>query len=165
MDILNKQREYFKSEETLNIKFRINSLKLLKQSILDNLDDLIKAFKVDYNKCEFDVYSTEVGLVIKEINYFIRHLNKLAKTKKVRTSLINIPSRGYLVNEPYGCVLVVAPWNYPFQLALMPIIGAIAAGNTVYLKNSRNTPKISEVIKKILSIFDEKYVYVRDILA
>lgn len=160
--MLDKQRAYFKSGKTLDIKFRINSLKILKESILNNLDELVKAFKEDYNKCEFDVYSTEVGLVIKEINYFIKHLKRLAKAKKVRTSLINIPSCGYRVSEPYGNVLVVAPWNYPFQLAMMPLIGALAAGNTVYLKNSRNTPKVSEVIKNILSVFEEEYVYVME---
>ena len=160
--MLDKQRAYFKSGKTLDIKFRINSLKKLKESILNNLDELVKAFKEDYNKCEFDVYSTEVGLVIKEINYFIKHLKRLAKAKKVRTSLINIPSCGYRVSEPYGNVLVVAPWNYPFQLAMMPLIGALAAGNTVYLKNSRNTPKVSEVIKNILSVFEEEYVYVME---
>lgn len=160
--MLEKQKEYFKSGKTLDVNFRINSLKKLKESILNNLDELVKAFKEDYNKCEFDVYSTEVGLVIKEINYFIKHLKRLAKAKKVSTSLINIPSRGYLVSEPYGNVLVVSPWNYPFQLAMMPLVGAIAAGNTVYLKNSRNTPKVSEVIKNILSVFDEEYIYVME---
>ena len=160
--MLEKQREYFKSGVTLDIKFRINNLKKLKQSILDNLDDLILAFKKDYNKCEFDVYSTEIGLVIKELNYFIRNLKRLAKTKRVRTSLINFPSRGYIINEPYGNVLVVAPWNYPFQLAMMPLIGALTSGNTVYLKLSRNTPCVSEAIKKILSVFSEKYVYVME---
>lgn len=160
--MIEKQREYFRSGATLDVNFRIDKLKLLKQSILNNLDDLVKAFKEDYNKCEFDVYSTEIGLVINEINYFIKHLKKLSKVKKVKTSFINIPSRGYIVNEPYGNVLVVSPWNYPFQLAMMPIIGALAAGNTVYLKSSRNVPKVSEVIKKILSVFDEEYVYVME---
>lgn len=160
--MLEKQKEYFKSGVTLDVNFRINKLKLLKESIFSNLDDLVNAFKEDYNKCEFDVYSTEIGLVISEINYFVKHLKKLAKKRKVKTSLINMPSSGYIVNEPYGNVLVVSPWNYPFQLAMMPLIGAIAAGNTVYLKNSRNVPHISEVIKKILSVFDEEYVYVME---
>ena len=160
--MLDKQREYFKSGETLSINFRIDKLKLLRQSILDNINDLIEAFKEDYNKCEFDVYSTEIGLVLNEVRFFIRNLKRLAKTKKVRTSLINIPSRGYIVNEPYGNVLIVSPWNYPFQLTMMPLIGALAAGNTVYLKTSRNTPKINEVIKKILSVFEEEYVYVME---
>lgn len=160
--MLDKQKEYFKSGETLDVNFRINSLRMLKLSILDNLNELVYAFKKDYNKCEFDVYSTEIGLVINEINYFIKRLKRLAKCKKVRTSLINIPSRGYIISEPYGSVLVVSPWNYPFQLALMPLVGALAAGNTVYLKLSRNTPSINAVIKKMLSVFKEKYVYVME---
>ena len=160
--MLEKQREYFKSGITLDVNFRITKLKLLKESILNNLDDLVKAFKEDYKKCKFDVYSTEIGLVINEINYFIKHLKKLTKKRKVKTALINIPSNGYIVNEPYGNVLVVSPWNYPFQLAMIPLIGALATGNTVYLKNSRNVPRVSEVIKKILSVFDEEYVYVME---
>ena len=160
--MLEKQREYFKSGETLNINFRINKLKILKQSILNNIDDLIKAFKEDYNKCEFDVYSTEIGLVLKEITFFVRNLKKLAKTRKVKTSLINIPSCGYIINEPYGNVLIVSPWNYPFQLTMLPLVGAIAAGNTIYLKTSRNTPKINGIIKKILSVFKEEYIYVME---
>ena len=161
-NILNKQREFFKTSKTLDIKFRKEALLKLKESIFTNLEDLVKAFKEDYNKCEFDVYSTEVGLVIREINYFIRNLNKLSKPKKVRTSLINMPSRGYVLNEPYGNTLIVAPWNYPFQLTMMPLVAAIATGNTVILKSSRNTPKVTSVIEKILSIFDDEYVYVME---
>lgn len=161
-NILNKQREFFKTSKTLDIKFRKEALLKLKESIFTNLEDLVKAFKEDYNKCEFDVYSTEVGLVIREINYFIRNLNKLSKPKKVRTSLINMPSRGYVLNEPYGNTLIVAPWNYPFQLTMMPLVAAIATGNTVILKSSRNTPKVTSVIEKILSVFDDEYVYVME---
>ena len=161
-NILKKQKEFFKSGKTLDVNYRINVLKKLKQSIFDNLDDLVKAFKEDYNKCEFDVYSTEVGLVIKEINYFIKRIKKFSKAKKVRTSLINMPSRGYIINEPYGNVLVVSPWNYPFQLTMMPLAGALAAGNTVFVKCSRNTPMVTSVIEKILSVFDDEYIYVME---
>lgn len=161
-NILNKQRNFFKEGKTLDIKFRKETLIKLKDSIFANLEDLVKAFKEDYNKCEFDVYSTEVGLVIREINYFIRKINKLSKPKRVRTSLINMPSRGYILNEPYGNTLIVAPWNYPFQLTMMPLVAAIATGNTVILKSSRNTPRVTSVIEKILSIFDDEYIYVME---
>lgn len=160
--ILLKQKEFYKKGKTLDINYRIETLKKLKESIFCNLDDLVKAFKEDYNKCEFDVYSTEVGLVVKEINYFIRNLKKLSKPKKVRTSIINMPSTGCVLSEPYGNTLVVSPWNYPFQLTMMPLIGSIAAGNTVFLKSSRNTPKVTKVIEKILSIFDDEYIYVME---
>lgn len=160
--VLEKQREFFKSGVTLNLNFRIECLKMLEESIYYNMNDLISAFKEDYNKCEFDVYSTEVGLVIKEIRYFIKHLKKLAKPKKVRTSLINFPSSGYIVSEPYGNTLVVSPWNYPFQLTMMPLIASMACGNTVYLKSSRNTPRITKVIENILSVFNDEYIYVME---
>ena len=162
MNILDKQRKYFKEGNTLDYSFRLNNLKLLKESIHNNLDNLVKAFKDDYNKCEFDVYSTEVGLVIKEIDYFIKNLKKLMKNKRVRTSLINLPSKGIIVNEPYGNVLIVSPWNYPFQLTMMPLIASIAAGNTSYVKCSRNTPTITKVIQDILSVFKEEYIYVME---
>ena len=159
-NILKKQNNFFKEGNTLSVNYRIDSLKKLKQSIFDNLEDLVKAFKEDYNKCEFDVYSTEVGLVIKEINYFIKKLRKLSRVKRVGTSIINFPSKGYIFNEPYGNTLIVSPWNYPFQLAMMPLVGSLAAGNTVFLKCSRNTPEVSKIIEKILSVFDDEYVYV-----
>jgi len=161
-EILLKQKNFYKTGKTLDVKYRIETLKRLKVSIINNLNDLVKAFKEDYNKCEFDVYSTEVGIVIKEINYFIRHLHKLSKPQKIKTSIINFPSKGYILNEPYGNVLVVAPWNYPFQLTMMPLVGAIAAGNTVFLKSSRNTPRVTKVIENILSIFDNEYVCVME---
>jgi len=160
--ILEKQREFFKTGKTLDVNFRIASLKKMKDSILNNLEELVEAFKTDYNKCEFDVYSTEVGLVIKEINYFIKHAKKLSKAKRVRTSIINMPSKGYIYNEPYGNALIVAPWNYPFQLTMMPLVGAIAAGNTVFLKSSRNTKEVTKIIEKILSVFNDEYVYVME---
>ncbi len=162
MDILEEQRKYFKTGETLSVNYRINALIKLKESILNNIEDLVEAFKSDYNKEEFDVYSTEVGLVLNELNYMIKHVKRLAKPKRVRTSLMNLPSKGYIYKEPYGNVLIVSPWNYPFQLTMMPLIGAIATGNTVYIKCSRNTPMVSKVIERILSVFDNKYIYVME---
>ena len=159
-NVLLKQQMFYKEGKTLDVNYRIRTLKKLKESIFDSLDDLVKAFKEDYNKCEFDVYSTEVGLVVKEINYFIKHLKRLSKAKRVRTSIINFPSKGYIISEPYGNVLVVSPWNYPFQLTMMPLVGAIAAGNTVFLKSSRNSPRVTGVIEKILNVIDDEYVYV-----
>ena len=144
----------------IDVKQRKQNLLKLKKSILENIDELYNAFVKDYNKCEFDVVSTEVGLVLNEIGYMIKHLSRLAKPKRVSTSIINFPSKGYLYSEPYGQVLIVAPWNYPFQLSMMPLVGAIAGGNTVVLKPSNYCPEVSNTIKKILSVFDENYVKV-----
>ena len=152
LDILKKQREFFKTNSTLDINFRVTQLKRLKAQIKIYYEQICEAFVKDLNKHEYDVVSTELGLVMEELNYMIKHLKHLAKPKRVRTSIINFPSKGYKVYQPYGTVLVAAPWNYPFQLTLVPVIGAIAGGNTVVVKPSRNTPNVTNVIKKIFDI-------------
>lgn len=158
--IINKQKEYFLTHETKNINFRLNQLKKLENSILSHYEELKEAFKTDYNKCEFDMVSNELGIVMKELHYMQKNLKRLSKPKKVHTSIINFPSKGYIYSEPYGVTLIVAPWNYPLQLSLVPVIDSLACGNTIVLKLSVNTPNISQVINDILKIFDEKYVYV-----
>lgn len=161
-EIVEKQRNAFLSNSGYgySIKYRLDALRKIKASIFEKLEDLKKAFLLDYNKSEFDVLTTEVGLVINEINYMLKHIKKLSKRKRVSTSLINFPSSGFVHREPYGVVLVVAPWNYPFQLSMMPLIGAIAGGNSVVLKPSNYCPEVSKVIKQILAVFDDEYVSV-----
>lgn len=160
LEILEKQRKFFNTNITKNVEFRLTQLKRLKSQILAYYDQICKAFEKDLNKCEFDVVSTELGLTLNELNFMIKHLKKLARPKRVITSIINFPSWGFKIHEPYGNVLVASPWNYPFQLTLVPVIGAIAGGNTVVVKPSRNTPSITDVIKKIFDIFDDEFVYV-----
>lgn len=158
--IIEKQRQFFRSDKTKSLKFRLLQLNKLKESLLKNYNDLVDAFKKDYNKCEFDMVSTEFSLVLKELNYMLKNLKRFAKPQKVKISLLNLGAKGYRIYEPYGVVLIVAPWNYPLQLALLPLVDSIATGNTTVLKLSENTPNIANVIKKILNIFDEDYIYV-----
>jgi len=153
-------REYYKKGITLSYDFRIEALEKLESSILYHYDELIESFKTDYNKCEFDVVNTEILLVLNEIRYFKKNLDKLMQPKKVKTSIINMPSKGYILNEPYGVVFIASPWNYPFQLAFMPLVAAIATGNVICLKVSDQTPTIKGVIKKILSVFPSEYIYI-----
>lgn len=160
LEILTKQKEFFLTNTTLDVDFRLSQLKKLKSQIKVYYDQLLKAFKQDLNKGEFDVVCTELSVVMSELNYMLRHLKGLARPKRVITNLINLFSTGYKIREPYGNVLVAAPWNYPFQLTLVPVIGAMAGGNTVMVKPSRNTPNITKVIKKIFDVFDDNYVYV-----
>ncbi|HPG92788.1 MAG TPA: aldehyde dehydrogenase [Clostridia bacterium] len=157
-DIVKNQREFFLTGETLDIDFRLTQLKKLRNSLIQNQTDIYNAFMADYHKCEFDVVSTELGMVISEIDFMLSHLKKLAKPKKVRSNLINFPSRGLLVFEPYGVSLIMSPWNYPLQLALAPLVGAIAGGNTAVVKPGNYAPEVSKVIRQILSVFDEKYI-------
>lgn len=159
-EILEKQREFFKSGATRALAFRLDALKKLRNAIVDNYDDIVAAFKSDYNKNEFDAVATEIAMVVSEIDFLSRRLKKLVKPRRVRTSLANFSAKGMIVAEPFGCVLVVAPWNYPFNLSLTPLAAAIAAGNTVILKLSGKTPCVSRVISRLLSVFDENFVAV-----
>lgn len=145
-ELINLQREYFYKKETYDINFRLKILREIKDLLFKYKPNFIKAFKEDYNKCEFDVISTEFALVVQEINYMLKHLKKLSKPKRVKTSIVNFPSKGYLIKEPYGVVLIMAPWNYPLQLTLEPLIGAIASGNTAILKPASYTKNVSQVI-------------------
>ena len=160
LEILNKQKDFFNTKTTIDVNFRLLQLKRLKLQIKVYYEQLCMAFKKDLNKNEFDVVITELSMVNSELNYMIKHLKSLSRPKKVFSSILNFPSKAYKIYDPYGCVLVASPWNYPFQLTMIPVIGAIAGGNTVIVKPSRNTPNITRVIKKIFDIYDDSYVYV-----
>ena len=157
-EVVRKQREYFYSGETLSVDFRLKQLKLLKESMSKHKDALYKAFKLDYNKCEFDVVATEYSMVLTELDYMLKHLKRLAKAKKVTTEIVNFPSKGKVIPHPYGVVLIMSPWNYPFQLTMSPLVGAIAAGNTAVVKPSNYSKNVSNVINDILGVFDDKYI-------
>lgn len=158
--ILEKQREYFRSGSTRSIGFRLAALKTLRNAIISSYDKIVSAFAEDYNKSEFDAATTEIAMVVGEIDYMTKKLRGFVRPKRTRTSLANFPSRGYIFPEPYGCVLVVAPWNYPFNLSLSPLVGAVAAGNTVILKLSGKTPRVSQAITDLLSVFEERFIAV-----
>lgn len=160
MDYIDNLRSYFYSGATLDYKFRIDALKKLKHSLFVNKEKLAEAFMQDLNKCEFDFISCEFSMVIGEINYFLKHLKKLMAPKKVSTSIVNFPSKGYIYPEPYGVCLIMAPWNYPLQLALSPLVASIACGNVSVVKPSNYCPNVSNVIKEVLSVFEENYIYV-----
>lgn len=158
--IVANQREYFLSNKTKSYAFRKHMLEKLEKSLKQNRQAILDAFKKDFNKCEFDVLSTELFCVQEEIKFFKRHLKKLMRPKRARGGIVNFPSRGKIISNPLGVVLVVSPWNYPLQLSLTPLVGAIAAGNTVVLKPSSYSPNVSHVLKQILSVFEERFVAV-----
>ncbi|MBU3190887.1 aldehyde dehydrogenase [Clostridium bowmanii] len=158
---LEKQRKYFDSGATRNLDFRIEKLCALKKSIKNNEKQILEALWVDLHKSEFEAYATEIGIILEEINFAIKHLKSWAKTKKVRTPLTHFLSSSYIYSEPYGVSLIISPWNYPFQLLISPLIGSIAAGNCAMLKPSENAPKTTEVIIKIIEeSFSEEFVCV-----
>lgn len=136
----------FKSD----IGYRKETLKKLLYNIQKSEDLIIKALYDDFQKPEFEAVVTETHYVISELKDVIKNINKWAKPKRVFPSLLNFPSSDFIYKEPYGNVLVIAPWNYPFQLALCPLIAAVAAGNRVVLKPSELTPHTSAIISKII---------------
>ena len=160
-ELVQIQKDYFNGGETLDINFRKNQLKKLYQAIADNQAEIFDALKADLNKPPFETYETEIGIVLEEIRYLISHLAKWAKPKHASMPLALFPAKGTMHFEPYGRVLIMSPWNYPFQLAMEPLAGAIAAGNCAVLKPSNYSPATSKLIQKLIrSIYPEKYVAV-----
>jgi len=151
--LLAKQREYFNTGNTLDIKFRIENLKKLRSLILSHEEELAEALHRDFGKPYYEVVGTETRFVIAELNHIITHLRKWSRRKKVRTPLVNFPSRSYIVPQPYGQVLILSPWNYPVMLSMIPAMGALAAGNCVVMKISQKVLHTGEVMARILDHF------------
>ena len=160
-DILEAQRRLFSTHATKDIHFRIEQLKKLKNAILRYEQKLYDSLKKDLGKSQFEAFVTEVGFTLAEISCHIKHLKKWAKPTKIRTDLVNFYSRSYILHEPYGLVLILSPWNYPFQLLFDPLIGAISAGNCVALKPAHYSTHTSETIRELISeTFDPRYISV-----
>lgn len=157
--ILEKQNEYFNSQATKDVDFRIAQLKLLKSSIKRYEEQIVEALKKDLGKHKCESYATEIGFVYNSISCIIRNLRKWARPQKKRTPLFLMPAKSYVVREPYGSVLIIAPFNYPFQLVFEPLAGALAAGNTAVVKTSELAPNVSKVVKNsIEETFAGQYV-------
>ena len=148
--LIEKQRAYFYSNETLNIEKRIHALKKLKTCIQKNEAEIATALEADLGKSNFESYMCETGLVLSEISYILKHIRRFTREKRVHTPLSQFHSRSFTKPGPYGVVLIMSPWNYPFLLSLDPLIDAIAAGNTVILKPSAYSPNTSKLIEKMI---------------
>lgn len=147
-------KDFFNTQKTKDYHYRYQQIKNLMTAILENEDEINQALYQDLNKSSYEAYMTEVGIVIGEIKYFLRHLKSWMRKKRVRTSIGQVPAKQYIYPEPYGVVLIMSPWNYPFQLTINPLIAAIAAGNTVLVKPSNYSPNTSRVMKLLC----EKYL-------
>ncbi|MCP1162647.1 MULTISPECIES: aldehyde dehydrogenase [Bacillus] len=159
--IVNKQKAYFYNGHTRSIEVRKNHLKKLYEGIQRFEEEIFQALKLDLNKSVHESFTTEVGYVLKEISFQLKHISSWSKPKRVRTALTHFGSKGKVVPEPYGVTLIIAPWNYPFQLAIAPLVGALAAGNTIVLKPSELTPNVSKVLTRMLGeLFQEELVAV-----
>lgn len=161
LNLFNNQKKYFFEGNTKKINFRIKSLIKLKYLIKNNENLIIEALKKDLGKSEFESYATEIGLVYEELNLHIKNLTQWSKPKKVKSSLLYFKSKSYITYDPYGVTLIVGPFNYPFQLVILPLIGAISAGNCAIVKPSENSPSTSLLLEKLINdTFDSNYIHV-----
>lgn len=159
--IVERQREFFGTDRTKELRFRMEALNRLEKSIKKHEKDIGQALKKDLNKSGFESYMTEVGLTLSELSYVKKHLPFWNMKKRRLSPLAQFHAESFTVSEPYGVVLVMAPWNYPFMLCMEPLIGAIAAGNCCVLKPSAYAPAVSDVLSTVIrDAFPEKYVAV-----
>jgi aldehyde dehydrogenase (NAD+) len=160
-EIFNQQVDFFNTQATQPIAFRIAQLKKLKQSILDHQSEVYAALYKDLRKSEYEAFGSEIGQVIKEIDFAIRNLPSWASPKRVSTPMMFFPSTSKLYRDSLGVVLIISPWNYPFFLSISPLVSAIAGGNTALVKPSEEAAHTAVVVEKILSgIFESNYVHV-----
>ncbi len=158
-ELVDKIRAYFLTGETKSYEFRKNALISLREGILSLEDEINQALLEDLHKSPFETYMSEVGVVLAEIEYFLKHLKKWMRPRKKKTPLPLFHATSYLSPEPYGVILILSPWNYPFQLAIDPLVGAIATGNAAVIKPASYTPATSLVIEKLIKkVFPENYV-------
>jgi aldehyde dehydrogenase (NAD+) len=159
--ILERQREFYASGKTKELSYRLMYLKRLEKSIHNHERDILAALKKDLNKAPFEAYATEIGIVLSELKFMMRNLDRWAGAKRIKTTIINQIASSKVYFEPYGIALIMSPWNYPFQLTMEPLIGAIAAGNCAVVKPSITSPNTSQVIENILKeVFPVFYVAV-----
>lgn len=157
--LIASQKRYFLTQETKSVEFRLRQLRKLRKSIDNHADELFDALWKDLHKCKEEAYLTEYNIVIGEIDDHIRNLRKWSKSLKVKTPLYLKPSRSYVRYEPYGVALIIAPWNYPFNLMFTPLVGAISAGCCAVLKASPYSVNTSAVMQKIIDdTFDNQYI-------
>ena len=149
-EIVESEKHFFRTGVTRGVDFRIDMLKKFRKAIIENDELISAALKADLNKQPFESYMCETGLLLEEINFHIKRLKKWSKTRRVKSGIGQLPGKSYVCPEPYGVVLIMAPWNYPVQLCLMPLVGAISAGNCAVVKPSAYAPESSRVISKLI---------------
>ncbi len=159
--ILEKQRAYFRSGATLAPIFRIEQLRKLEKLVKANEHRIHAALQTDLGKSPFEGYMCEVGLVLEELRYMIKYAYGLSRTRKAPTPLHQFAAKSYIQPEPYGNVLIMSPWNYPFLLTVGPLVDALAAGNTAVIKPSAYSPATSALLQELIAqCFSEEYVAV-----
>ncbi len=159
--IPHQQKVFFATHKTKNVSYRIQQLEKLKSVLHEHEEMLYDAIHQDFGKSPFDTFTTEISLVLNDIEYFLKNLKRLSKPRKVATNLANIPGRSRIYFEPLGNVLVIGAWNYPYQLSLSPMVAAVAAGNTCIIKPSEVAENTMVAMAKIINEnFDPEFLYV-----
>jgi aldehyde dehydrogenase (NAD+) len=159
IDQLQSMNEYYRAGATRSYAFRREQLKKFKAALLKYEDEIYTALYTDLKKSKEESYASELGLLMAEINVALRNLRSWMKPQTARTDLVNFPSRSKIYRDPLGVVLIIAPWNYPLQLLLIPLAGAIAGGNCVVLKPSELAPATASIVEKIISeTFESCYI-------
>jgi aldehyde dehydrogenase (NAD+) len=160
-EILQRQRNYFAEHHTKPVKFRIEQLKKLKTLIIQNQNTLNEAIYKDFSKSPFETYSTEFAMLYSELNMAIKKVNRWSKPKRKMTNLANLPGKSFIIPEPFGNTLIIGAWNYPYQLTLLPMVTAMAAGNTAIVKPSEMAPHTSNAMAKLINDnFEPAYIHV-----
>ena len=160
-EILQSQKIFFNSHKTKDLSFRKTQLKKLKNLIKKHENQLYEAIYKDFGKSEFETFGTEISFIYKDIDYYLKNLNSLAKPKKVKTNIVNQLGSSKIYREPLGNCLVIGAWNYPYQLTLTPVVAAIAAGNTCIIKPSELPENTMKVMAQLINEnFDSAFLYV-----
>lgn len=162
-DIINNQRDFFNTDATKSVIYKTEMLQRLKEAIKSNEVAILSALYKDLLKSKAEAYMSELAIVYAEINEALKNVRKWSRPERVKGTIATFPSKNYVYSEPYGVVLIMAPWNYPFNLAISPLIAAIAAGNTAIIKCSKESIYTSKVIKYIINkAFDSNYIFCVD---
>jgi len=148
--LLQKQKTFFQTANPFPVSFRLDMLRILYDTIKQHEQDIVDALKTDLGKSDFESFMCEIGMVLSEISYMIRHTRSFARKKYVHTPLAQFPSRSYTLPCPHGNVLIMSPWNYPFLLTMGPLVDALAAGNTAILKPSAYSPATGAVVQMLV---------------
>ncbi|QPQ37173.1 aldehyde dehydrogenase [Lysinibacillus sp. JNUCC-52] len=160
-NMITEQRQFYFSRATKDVKFRKNQLMNLKKSILKYEKDILHALFLDLRKSEFEAYATEIGIVLDSISYMVKNLEEWVKPEIAKTPIHLQMGKSFIVREPYGVTLIIGPFNYPFQLVMEPLIGAIIGGNTAIVKPSETSVNTANIVKKIIEeTFEPSYIRV-----
>jgi len=161
IELNQKQEKFFHSGKTLDVRFRLESLRTIKSLINKYENKLFEALREDLGKSPFESYASETGMTIQEINLILRNLKRWARPRKAYTPLVHFIAKSYYQYEPFGRVLIISPWNYPFQLLMVPLIGAVSAGNCILAKPSRHAVHTTTVLQEMMNeAFNPEYIHI-----